>query len=292
MSFEKQYLEDIASASASIQKRIGDINPQIAIVLWSWLWDLEKEIEPADKLEIAYDDIPWFPPFRAVQWHAGKLIIGKMAWKDVLMMSGRYHYYEYADMLPTVAMKTITLPIRVFQSLGIKNLIISNAAWGVNKDFAVWDIMLIKDHINHMGSNPLLWPNIPQLGERFVPMTDAYDPQLRELAKQVATDHNITLHEWVYMALTGPTFETGAEYDWVKFQWADVVWMSTVPEVIAARHVPTQEQLINILWLTVVTNIWWSHIQDKPSHEEVQQAAHKAMPTMIKVVAWVVEKMK
>jgi len=288
MDFEKQYLDDIHAATTDIQQKIGDIKPQIAIILWSWLGDLEKQINSRNKVTIAYDDILWFPSFRTVQWHAGNLIVGKLAWKDVLMMSGRYHYYEYADMLPTVAMKTITLPIRVFQSLGIKNLILSTAVWGVNKKFDVWDIMLIKDHINHMGSNPLLWPNIPELGERFPDMTDAYDPALRELTKQVAKNNNIKLREWVYMALTWPNFETGAEYDWVKYQWADVVWMSAVPEVIAARNAPTKEKLMNILWLAVVTNLWWSDIKSKPNHEEVQQAAQKAMPTMEKLVRWVI----
>jgi len=292
MSFEKQYVDDIGRARRDIKEKIGDIEPQIAIVLWSWLGGLEKEINPKNKIEISYDDIPWFPHFRAVQWHAGKLIIGQLAGKDVLMMSGRYHYYEYADMLPTVAMKTITLPIRVFQALGIKHLILSTAAWGVNKNFKVSDVMIIKDHVNNMPSNPLLWPNIPALGPRFPAMTDAYDANLRELTKRVAADHNITVREWVYMALTWPAYETGAEYDWVKYQWADVVGMSAVPEVMAARHAQTEEKLMNVLWLAVVTNLWWSHIQNKPSHEEVQQAAQKAMPSMIKLVTWVVEKIE
>lgn len=286
MTFDyKKYLNDITTAKDHIQHIIWDTIPEIVVVLWSGLWNLAKEVDEKGKIIMPYNEIPWFPKFHSLQWHAGELIFGTLSGKKVILMSWRYHYYEYVDMPD--AMKLITKPIRIFQALQIPNLILSNAVGCVNETFQVGELMIIKDHINLMGNNPLLWQNIEELWTRFQPMTNAYTPELRKLAKNIAIKNDIKINEWIYLALTWPTYETQAEYDRVKRQGADTVWMSVVPEVIVAKHSHTNP--MNVLGLSVITNLWWSHIDNPPSHEEVVDAANKAMPSMITVVKWVVE---
>lgn len=286
MSFDvKSYLRDIEDSKNIIKSIIPNMSADVAIVLWSWLWDLTKELDSESVISIPYNDIKGFPKFHNLQWHSGELLYGTLAGKKVLLMSWRYHYYEYAD--ESHAMKKITLPIRLLQALQIPNLILSNAVGSVNQDHDVWDIMIIKDHINMMGDNPLLWKNIDELGPRFPNMTNAYDTKLRELAKYIAIRENVTIHEWIYLALSWPNYETQAEYDRVKRQWADTVWMSVIPEVLAARH--SHHNLMNILGLNIITNKWWSHIANPPSHEEVIDAANVAMPKMITLVKWIIE---
>lgn len=294
--FNKQYLADIEKSKTFLNNFLGKIKPDFLIVLWSGLGDLANDSDLQNRKILPYSDIEWFPQYRGVDGHAGELIVATLKWKQVVMMSGRYHFYEYADLPPALAMKLITFPVRVFQALGVSNMIVSNAAGGVNKSFKVGDVMIMESHINMMWSNPLLGPNIEELWVRFPPMGDAYDLRMSLLAKHAST----SAQKWIYLALTGPTYETAAEYGMVKNIWADVVGMSTVPEVIAARHANFDSKgagsenyyntnRMNILGLSVVTNLWWPEFPVTPSHDEVKAAAKIAMPEVIKTVKWVIK---
>ena len=294
--FNKDYLADIAKSTKFLNDFLDNQRPEFFIILWSGLGWLANESSLANRKTIPYSDIPGFPDFRGVDGHAGELISATLQWTQVMMMSGRYHFYEYADLPPAMAMKLITFPVRVAQALDIPNMIVSNAAGGVNRDFKVGDVMLMKSHINMMWSNPLLGPNIEELWVRFSPMTDAYDPRMLYLAKQ----YSANIKEWIYCALTGPTYETPAEYGMVYRLGADTVGMSTAPEVIAARHANFDikgaddidyhnTNRMNVLGLSVVTNLGWPEFEQSPSHEEVKQAANVAMPKVIKIVKWVIK---
>lgn len=286
MNFSEQYLNDINKATNYLKNDfLTNKEIDIAIILWSGLGDLANELDSDTVQSIDYNNIPGFPKFEAVEGHSWELLSGVLEGKNVVMMKGRYHYYEYKHEVAN-PMKVITLPIRVFQKLGIPNLIVSNAAGWVENEWNVWDVMLINDHINLMWDNPLLGRNIDALGQRFSPMTTAYDINLRNVAKTIATDLGITLREWVYMALSWTTYETPAEYDMVKRLGAHVVGMSTVPEVIVANH---GKHLMKVLGLSVVTNLGGTNITTPPSHKEVIEAAAIAMPKMVSFVKGVVK---
>lgn len=267
-------LEKIKETASFINNIIQDV-PDFAIVLGSGLGKLKDEVEAIHILK--YSEIPNFPQ-TTVAGHGGELIYGTLEGKKVLMMSGRFHYYEGHDI------QTVVFPFRVFHLLGIKNLILSNAAGGVNKDFKVADVMIINDHINMMPEHPLRGKNIDELGPRFVDMSEPYNKKMIEVAAKVAADLGIKAHQGCYVALQGPTFETPAEYGMIKAIGGDAVGMSTVPEVIVAKH-----QGMNCFGISIITDVGGPDIAFTVSHEEVLQAADKAMPNVIKIVKGLVK---
>lgn len=201
--------------------------PQIGIILGTGLGGLADDIEV--EVEVPYEDIPNFP-VSTVKGHSGKLVFGLLGGKRVMAMKGRFHYYE------GYTLQQVTFPVRVMKALGIELLIVSNASGGVNPTYEIGDIMLITDHINFFPGNPLIGKNNDELGPRFPDMSDAYDIGMIELAEKIAGEMNINVRKGIYLGLTGPTLETPAEYKMVRILGADTVGMSTVPEVIVARH--------------------------------------------------------
>lgn len=232
-------VERINGAAEYIAAKLGGRKPFAGIVLGSGLGKLAEKIE--NKTVIPYKEIPGFPVSTAVG-HKGNFIAGELGGKFVVAMQGRFHYYE------GYPMELVTLPIRVMKVLGIQYLFVSNAAGGVNFDFKVGDLMIIKDHINHL-PNPLVGPNLEEFGPRFPDMTRPYDKGLISLAKEIAARLDITLREGVYFAGTGPSYETPAEYKYFRLIGADAVGMSTIPEVIVARH-----SSIPVFGMSVITN--------------------------------------
>lgn len=230
------------------------------LILGSGLGDLAEEIEDAVVME--YKDILHFP-ISTVPGHAGRLVYGTLAGKKVLAMQGRFHFYEGNTM------ETVTYPIRVMKELGIHSIIVTNAAGGVNVNFQPGELMVIADHINFMGNHPLIGPNEDELGPRFPDMSHAYDEEYREKAKQVGKEMGITLQEGVYMAFTGPTYETPAEIRMARAMGADAVGMSTVPEVIVARHAG-----IRVLGISCITNLA-AGMQANLSHAEVVETTNR-----------------
>ncbi len=234
-------LKAIKKASAYLKGILDEssLEPVVGIVLGSGLGKLADRIE--DPVIIPYKDIPGFPVSTAIG-HKGNFIAGKLGGKQVIAMQGRIHYYE------GYGMNLVTLPIRVMQMVGIKYLFVSNAAGGINFDFHVGDLMIIKDHINMM-PNPLLGPNLDVFGPRFPDMTHPYNTELIAKAKEIAKELNVNVREGVYVALTGPSYETPAEWHFYRTVGADAVGMSTVPEVIVARH-----SGLTVFGMSVITN--------------------------------------
>ena len=261
--------------TADFIKNIIKDTPDFAIVLGSGLGALKEEVEAINTLE--YSEIPNFPQTTVVG-HGGKLIYGLLEGKKVLMLSGRFHYYEGHDI------QTVVFPFRVFKLLGIQNLIVSNASGGVNPVFKVGDVMMIKDHINMMPEHPLRGKNLEEFGPRFVDMSEPYNRNMIKVAEKVATENNLTVHKGVYVALQGPTFETPAEYGLIRAIGGDAVGMSTVPEVIVAKH-----QGMDVFGISVITDLGGPEISFAVSHEEVLQAADKAMPNVIAIVKGLVK---
>ncbi len=249
--------------------------PDIAIILGTGLGPLADHIE--NKTEMPYSQIPNMP-VSTVEGHSGKLIFGTLGGRPVIAMSGRFHYYEGYDM------KQVTFPVRVFQALGVKTLIVSNASGGMNKEFRVGDIMTITDHINLFPENPLRGKNDPRLGVRFPAMTYAYSPRLIRLADEIAAREGIRLLHGVYVGVTGPTFETPSEYEYYRIIGGDCVGMSTVPEVIVANHAG-----IDVYGISVITDLGGKDVTQVPTHEEVQQAAVIAQPKVVKLVTELVK---
>ncbi|NLX65829.1 MAG: purine-nucleoside phosphorylase [Bacteroidales bacterium] len=268
-------LETIKQTADYLKSRIGEI-PNTAIILGTGLGELVHEIE--NKNEISYTEIPNFP-ISTVEGHSGKLIVGTLGGKRVLAMQGRFHYYEGYDM------KQVTFPIRIFQALGIEYLFVSNAAGGMNASFDVGDIMLIEDHINLFPEHPLHGKNFNELGTRFPDMSEAYNRSLRLMAMEVAKEKNIKLQHGVYIGLQGPTFETPAEYNWLRIIGGDAVGMSTVPEVIVANHAG-----MKVLAFSIITDLGVIGKIVEISHEEVQEAAKIAQPKMAEIMRTIIQK--
>jgi len=245
------------------------INPKIAIILGTGLGQFASEITDAD--EIPYQDIPHFP-VSTVEGHAGKLIFGHLGGKEIMAMDGRFHYYE------GYAMKEITFPIRVMHELGITTLFVSNASGGMNPLFKIGDLMVITDHINLFPEHPLRGKNVPP-GPRFPDMHEAYDKDLIREADRIAIEKGIRLTHGVYVGVQGPTFETPAEYAMYHTLGGDAVGMSTVPEVIVARHCG-----IRVFGMSVITDLGISDHPVEVSHEEVQEAAHRSEPLMTEIM--------
>lgn len=227
------------TAADYVASRLNGHKPMVGIVLGSGLGKLAEKIE--GKVVIPYKEIPGFPVSTAIG-HKGNFIAGYLGGKPVIAMQGRFHYYE------GYTMELVTLPIRVMKVLGIQYLFVSNAAGGVNFDFKVGDLMVITDHISHL-PNPLIGPNMPEFGPRFPDMTRPYDLDLRKKAFEIAADLGITLKQGVYFAGTGPSYETPAEYKYFRLIGGDAVGMSTIPEVIVARHSD-----IPVFGMSVITN--------------------------------------
>lgn len=232
-------VERIMTAADYVASRLNGHKPMVGIVLGSGLGRLAEMIE--DKIVIPYKEIPGFPVSTAIG-HKGNFIAGYLGGKPVIAMQGRFHYYE------GYTMELVTLPIRVMKVLGIQYLFVSNAAGGVNFDFKVGDLMVITDHISHL-PNPLIGPNMEEFGPRFPDMTRPYDLDLRRKAFKVAAELGITLKQGVYFAGTGPSYETPAEYKYFRLIGGDAVGMSTIPEVIVARHSD-----IPVFGMSVITN--------------------------------------
>ena len=232
-------IERIHHAADYLNGVLNGLKPEIGIVLGSGLGKLAEQI--VDPLVIPYKNIPGFPVSTAIG-HKGNFIVGKLGGKLVMAMQGRIHYYE------GYGMELVVLPIRSMMSVGIQKLFVSNAAGGVNFDLHVGDLMIIKDHINLL-PNPLIGPNLDNLGPRFPDMTRPYDPTLIKLAKTIAAEKGIDLKEGVYVGGTGPSYETPAEYKYFRLIGGDAVGMSTIPEVIAARHAG-----VPVFGISVITN--------------------------------------
>lgn len=259
----------ILETAAWLRERMPNA-PQTAIVLGTGLGQLAESIEKL--LCIPYADIPHFP-VSTVEGHSGQLIFGRLGGKDIMAMQGRFHYYE------GYSMGEVTFPVRIMYELGIRTLFVSNAAGGTNPAFAIGDLMIITDHINMMPENPLRGTNIPT-GPRFPDMSDAYSPRLVAKADEIAARSGIKVQHGVYLATQGPTFETPAEYRMFATLGADAVGMSTVPEVIVARHCG-----IECFGVSIITDLGITDVPVKVSHEEVQQAANAAQPRMARIMA-------
>ena len=272
---DKTYLEKIKESTEFIKKNINEI-PEIAVILGTGLGELTEHIENATSID--YKDIPNFP-VSTVEGHSGRLIFGVLAGKRIMAMQGRFHYYEGYDM------RQVTFPVRVMQALGIKKLFVSNAAGGMNKEFKVGDVMIITDHINLFPENPLRGENYEELGTRFPAMTEAYSHRLIEIADKVGEEEKIRLMHGVYVGTPGPTFETPAEYEYFRIIGGDAVGMSTVPEVIVANHAGME-----VFGVSVITDLGGKDVKEVPTHEEVQKAAVKAQPNMIRLFKGVLKR--
>lgn len=253
--------EDYEKSAEYIKERIGDLKPKTAIILGSGLGVLSEEFQ--EKIVIKYNDIPNFP-VSTVEGHAGELIIGKLNNKEVIAMNGRFHYYEGYDL------KETTFPIRVFKLLGIENLIITNAAGGVNKDFRAGDFMVINDHLSFFAESVLRGRNLNEFGERFPDMSEIFDKELSKKLKEIINKHTNRAQEGVYAYMKGPTFETPAEIRALRILGADAVGMSTVPEAIIAHHCN-----IKCVAVSCITNMAAGILNEKLSHEDVKQTAEK-----------------
>ncbi|KJF41801.1 purine-nucleoside phosphorylase [Draconibacterium sediminis] len=258
-------LEKIKATANFIKEKI-QASPEVGIILGTGLGGLVNEIEIIDS--IPYTDIPNFP-VSTVDGHAGRLIYGKLGDKEVLAMQGRFHYYEGYDM------KEVTFPVRVMKFVGVNNLFVSNASGGLNPDWRVGEIVLLTDHINFFPEHPLRGKNMSELGPRFPDMSKPYSQRLRNRAKLIALENNIDVKEGVYVGVSGPTFETPAEYKMFRILGGDIVGMSTVPEVIVARHMD-----MRVFGISIVTDSGVPGEIVEISHEEVQEVAMKAEPKM------------
>ena len=243
-----------------------NVQPSIGIILGTGLGGLVKEIKVID--EIPYQDIPNFP-VSTVESHSGKLIFGELGGKQVVAMQGRFHFYEGYNM------QQVTFPVRVMKLLGIERLFVSNASGGVNPDFEVGEIMTLNDHINLFPAHPLIGKNIDELGPRFPDMSEPYDPNMIALAQTIASENNIKVSVGIYAGLTGPTLETPAEYSYVRAIGSDAVGMSTVPEVIVARHME-----IPCFAISIITDLGVPGKIHKVSLQDVIDVASRQEPKM------------
>jgi purine-nucleoside phosphorylase len=265
-------LEQIDQAAATIRKRISS-QPRVGLILGSGLNGLADTVQKANF--IPYAEIPNWPS-STVQGHVGRLVIGELEGQQVFVMQGRIHFYE------GYSMSQITLPVRVMLRLGLEMMFVTNAAGGVNPDFVPGDVMLITDQLNLVGMtgvNPLMGPNIDELGPRFPDMSQAYDRDLMNLARQVASGEKILLREGIYCALSGPSFEGPADLRFLRMAGADAVGMSTVPEVIVARHGG-----LRVLGLSGISNKANLDGSTVTTHEEVIEAGKTITPKMEKII--------
>lgn len=270
------YMEKLNAARNYIKDKINE-EPKLAIILGSGLGSLADEVK--NRVELNYNEIPNFP-VSTVEGHAGKFIYGELNGKKVIMMQGRFHFYEGYDM------HTVTFPIRVLKLLGVEKLIVTNAAGGVNTNFKPGDLMIINDHINFSGTNPLIGANLKEFGPRFPDMSSAYCKELIDTAKDVAKHLGIELKEGVYFMMTGPSYETPAEIRMIRTLGGDAVGMSTVPEVIVANH-----SGMKVLGISCITNMAAGILEVPLSHEEVIETSNLVKDKFKNLVSGIVERM-
>lgn len=268
-------LGKIKETTSFIQSRVT-ITPEVGIILGTGLGGLVRDIKDQQVLE--YKDIPNYP-VSTVDGHSGRLIFGELGGKKVVAMQGRFHFYEGYDM------KQVTFPVRVMKFLGIRYLFVSNASGGVNPDFEVGDLMIINDHINLL-PNPLLGPNVNELGPRFLDMSQAYDKQLIALARDIALRNGIKVQEGCYVGTTGPTFETPKEYQYFRIIGGDTVGMSTTPEVIVAHHMG-----IPVFAISIITDLGVPGKIVVVTHEEVQEIGKQAEKKMTLIMEELLRKL-
>jgi purine-nucleoside phosphorylase len=266
-------LERIEAAVAVVRSRIG-VSPDIAIILGTGLGGLASVID--EPVAVEYGEIPGFP-LSTVESHAGRLIAGSIWGRPVVAMQGRFHRYE------GYSLQQVTFPVRVLRALGAGTLVVSNACGGLNPDWEAGDLMLLADHINLLGDNPLIGPNDERLGPRFPDMSEPYDHDLRAMAREVAARQGTTLREGVYVAVAGPNLETRAEYRMLRTLGADVVGMSTVPEVIVALHAG-----MRVLGISIITDMCIPETLEPASLEKILAVAARAEPRLTTLVAEVV----
>ena len=272
----KSLYDMVSEASAEIAKRT-DLVPEVGIILGTGLGGLAARIKVI--CEIPYPEIPHFVS-STVETHQGRLLLGELNGRKVVAMQGRFHYYE------GYSMQQITFPVRVIKALGAKTLIVSNACGGMNPQLDKGDLMLIEDHINLLGDNPLVGPNDERLGIRFPDMSEPYSRQLIRLAEQVALEEKIPLKKGVYVAVTGPNLETRAEYRFLRGIGADVVGMSTVPEVIVAVH-----SGLKVLGVSIVTDLCFPECLQAADIEEIIRIASQAEPRLTELISKVVARL-
>jgi purine-nucleoside phosphorylase len=267
----------IQSTVKFINEKTGNFLPDTGIILGTGLGGLVQEIRA--EFELPYESIPDFP-VSTVEGHSGKLIFGKLSGKNVVAMQGRFHFYE------GYSMQQVVFPVRVMKFLGVKRFFVSNASGGVNPAFEIGDLMILNDHINLFPGNPLIGANDKRFGPRFPDMSEPYDHRLIALAKKTGAALNIKLQEGVYVGLSGPTFETPAEYKYVRIIGGDTVGMSTVPEVIAARHMN-----VPVFAISVITDLGVPGKIVEVTHEEVQQVAAIAEKKMTLLLKSMIEEL-
>jgi len=269
---ENLSVKEIDDVVEAIRARI-DLKPRIGMILGSGLSGLAESVENA--VSISFGDLPHWP-VSTVKGHAGRLVIGQLEGQDVFVLQGRIHFYE------GYTMSQVTLPVRVMQRLGVEIMIVTNAAGGIADAHKPGDVMLITDHINFpglIGNSPLHGPNLDEFGPRFPDMTQAYDPELLDLARKIAKEKGVPLHEGVYMGLSGPSFETPAELRFLKMIGADSVGMSTVTEVSVARHGG-----MRVLGLSGISNKAHTELSFVATHEDVLEAGKKIVPKMETII--------
>lgn len=267
--------EHINEAAQFIENQLK-VSPEIGLILGSGLGDLGDHIEEA--VVIPYEKIPHFP-VSTVEGHAGELMIGKLSGRQVLLMRGRFHMYEgYGP-------EATAFPVRVMKALGVHTLVVTNAAGGINEQFSEGNLMLISDHLNLTGKNPLIGPNDSKLGVRFPDMSEAYSKRLRAIAKAVAEEKGVQLVEGVYAGLLGPSYETPAEIRMLRVLGADAVGMSTVAEVIAARH-----SGIEVVGISCISNMAAGILDQPLSHEEVMETTNRVKSQFLELVTSLIAK--
>ena len=267
---------DKIQESADFIKNKSNISPNVGLILGSGLGVLADEIQNAVKIK--YNDIPNFP-ISTVEGHAGQLVIGNLEGKQVVAMQGRFHYYE------GYSQQEITFPVRVMKALGVDTIVVTNAAGGSNTNFNPGDLMVIKDHINLSGNNPLIGKNDERFGPRFPDMSTAYNPKYVALVKKCAKELNMNIQEGVYAFFSGPTYETPAEVRMAQILGADAVGMSTAPEVIVASH-----SSMDVIGISCITNMAAGILDQPLDHEEVIETTQKVKAEFLSLVKAVVNK--
>ncbi|WP_216830457.1 purine-nucleoside phosphorylase [Alkalihalobacterium elongatum] len=266
-------LVKIKESAAFIEEKISG-KPKIGLILGSGLGELADEIQ--NPVRIPYGEIPNFP-VSTVEGHAGQLVIGQLEGKQVIAMQGRFHYYE------GYSMQEVTFPVRVMKQLGVEVMVVTNACGGMNKEFAPGDLMIITDHLNMTGDNPLIGPNYNELGPRFPDMSSAYTTELVKFVERVGNELEIKLQKGVYAGVTGPTYMTGAELIMLRNLGGDVIGMSTVPEVIVASHAQ-----MKVIGISCITDMAIGEELEGITHEQVVEVANRTKPRFIKLVKKIV----
>lgn len=266
-------IQEIKQSAQYMKEKVKEL-PEIGLILGSGLGVLADEIE--NPVKIPYEEIPNFP-VSTVEGHAGQLVFGTLKGANVVAMQGRFHFYEGYDM------KKVTFPVRVLKEMGVKTIIVTNAAGGVNESFEPGDLMIISDHINNMGTSPLIGPNDSDLGVRFPDMSQAYSRELRTLAKNAASELGIKVQEGVYVGNTGPAYETPAEVRLARVLGGDAVGMSTVPEVIVANHAG-----MKVLGISCISNMAAGILDQPLSHDEVMETTEKVKANFLNLVKKIV----